>query len=99
MIPVTIFAGRDVAVLGLGVSGLSVACALKAGGARPIVWDDKQEARDEAAAQGFTVQDLAADDWSGFAALVLLASALVSLTTVARRVARFDLVAVLKARE
>jgi putative ABC transport system permease protein len=35
----------------------------------------------------------------GFAALVLLASALVSLTTVARRVARFDLVAVLKARE
>lgn len=71
MIPVTIFAGRDVAVLGLGVSGLSVARALKAGGARPIVWDDKQEARDEAAAQGFTVSDLTAADWSGFAALVL----------------------------
>jgi UDP-N-acetylmuramoylalanine--D-glutamate ligase len=71
MIPVTNFAGRDVAVLGLGVSGLAVACALQAGGARPIVWDDKQDARDEAAAQGFAVNDLAAADWSSFAALVL----------------------------
>jgi UDP-N-acetylmuramoylalanine--D-glutamate ligase len=71
MIPVTIFAGRDVAVLGLGVSGLAVARALQAGGARPIVWDDKQAARDEAAALGFVVKDLATADWSSFAALVL----------------------------
>jgi UDP-N-acetylmuramoylalanine--D-glutamate ligase len=71
MIPVTIFAGRDVAVLGLGVSGLAVAQALRAGGANPIVWDDKQEARDKAAAQGFVVSDLAAHDWSNFAGLVL----------------------------
>ncbi len=71
MIPVTIFAGRDVAVLGLGLSGLAVARALKAGGANPILWDDKPAARDEAAAQGFAVTDLAAADWSGFAALVL----------------------------
>ena len=71
MIPVTIFAGRDVAVLGLGLSGLASARALKAGGANPILWDDKESAREEAAAQGFTVSDLRAADWSRFAALVL----------------------------
>jgi UDP-N-acetylmuramoylalanine--D-glutamate ligase len=71
MIPVTIFAGRDVAVLGLGLSGLAVARALKAGGASPILWDDKPAVRDEAASQGFVVRDLAAADWSSFAALVL----------------------------
>ena len=71
MIPVTIFAGRDVAILGLGLSGLASARALKAGGANPILWDDKESAREEAAAQGFTVSDLRAADWSRFAALVL----------------------------
>ncbi len=71
MIPVTIFAGRDVAVLGLGVSGLAVARALQAGGANAVLWDDKKTARDEAEAAGFTVNDLAAADWSEFAALVL----------------------------
>lgn len=71
MIPVTIFAGRDVAVLGLGVSGLAVARALQAGGAHAVLWDDKASARDEAAASGFTVSDLASADWSRFAALVL----------------------------
>jgi UDP-N-acetylmuramoylalanine--D-glutamate ligase len=71
MIPVTTFAGRDVAVLGLGVSGIAAAHALRAGGASPILWDDKPAARDEAAARGFAVKNLAAADWSGFAALVL----------------------------
>jgi UDP-N-acetylmuramoylalanine--D-glutamate ligase len=71
MIPVTIFAGRDVAVLGLGLSGLASARALQAGGANPILWDDNESARDEAARQGFAVSDLAAADWSRFAALVL----------------------------
>jgi UDP-N-acetylmuramoylalanine--D-glutamate ligase len=71
MIPVTIFAGRDVAVLGLGLSGLASARALRAGGANPVLWDDNAGARDEAAREGFTVSDLAAADWSRFAALVL----------------------------
>jgi UDP-N-acetylmuramoylalanine--D-glutamate ligase len=71
MIPVTMFAGRDVAVQGLGLSGLSAARALKAGGANPVLWDDKESAREEAAAAGFTVGDLRAADWSRFAALVL----------------------------
>jgi len=71
MIPVTIFAGREVAVVGLGVSGLSAARSLKAGGAIPVLWDDKESAREEAMKQGFTVRDLANAQWSGFAALVL----------------------------
>lgn len=71
MIPVTIFAGRDVAILGLGLSGLASAHALKAGGGNPILWDDKEGAREEVAGQGFTVSDLQAADWSRFAALVL----------------------------
>ncbi len=49
MIPVTMFAGRDVAVQGLGVSGLSAARALRAGGANPVLWDDQASAREEAA--------------------------------------------------
>ena len=71
MIPVTIFAGRDVAVLGLGLSGLAAARALEAGGANPLLWDDAAAAREEAVSQGFAVNDLASADWSRFAALVL----------------------------
>ncbi|MGH6792979.1 MAG: UDP-N-acetylmuramoyl-L-alanine--D-glutamate ligase, partial [Methyloceanibacter sp.] len=71
MIPVTIFAGRDVAVLGLGMSGLATLRALQAGGANVFAWDDKEAARQEAAAEGFAVEDLAKADWSRFAALVL----------------------------
>lgn len=71
MIPVTIFAGRDVAVQGLGVSGLATARALQAGGANAVLWDDTASAREEAAAQGFTVSDLHSAGWSSFAALVL----------------------------
>ena len=48
MIPVTIFAGRDLAVLGLGMSGLAAARALRSGGANVVVWDDQDKARDEA---------------------------------------------------
>ena len=71
MIPVTIFAGCDVAVVGLGLSGLATARALLDGGANVVVWDDKEAARDEAEAAGLTVADLAAADFSKFAALVL----------------------------
>lgn len=58
MIPVQGYSGQTVAVLGLGRSGLATARALAAGGARPIVWDDGQQARDTAAGEGFTVADL-----------------------------------------
>ena len=71
MIPVTSFAGRNVAVLGLGLSGLATARALEAGGANVFAWDDKEKAREEAAAAGFALTDLATVDWGRFAALVL----------------------------
>src|SRR4029077_6151927 len=71
MIPVTIFAGRDVAVFGLGLSGIAAAHALAAGGAQVLAWDDTQEARDKAAAQGVGMHDLAGADWTRIAALVL----------------------------
>ncbi|MEJ6479546.1 MAG: UDP-N-acetylmuramoyl-L-alanine--D-glutamate ligase [Octadecabacter sp.] len=58
MIPVQGFTDQTVAVLGLGRSGLATARALKAGGANPLVWDDGQQARDTAQAEGFTLQDL-----------------------------------------
>ncbi len=71
MIPVPGFEGRRVAVFGLGRSGLTAARALKAGGARPVLWDDSVSSRMQAEAEGFAVEDLTVADWSGFAALVL----------------------------
>ena len=71
MIPVTIFAGRDVAVFGLGLSGVAAARGLAAGGTQVFAWDDTAKARDAATAQGLTLSDLNAVDWSRFAALVL----------------------------
>jgi UDP-N-acetylmuramoylalanine--D-glutamate ligase len=71
MIPVPGFAGRRVAVFGLGRSGMTAARALKAGGAVPVLWDDGVSGRLQAEAEGFEVEDLARADWSGFAALVL----------------------------
>ncbi len=58
MIPVQGFAGQKVAVLGLGRSGLATACALIAGGAEPLLWDDSPEARATAEAAGLVCTDL-----------------------------------------
>ena len=71
MIPVTTFAGRTVALFGLGGSGLATARALQAGGAEVIACDDKRESLDKAAAQGIATADLREADWSRFAALIL----------------------------
>ncbi len=71
MIPATIFAGRDVAVFGLGLSGIATARSLAEGDARVLAWDDTEAARDKAEAQGVTLRDLATADWSKIAALVL----------------------------
>lgn len=71
MIPVQGFDGQRVAVLGLGRSGLATARALRAGGAEPLCWDDGAAARDLAAGEGFTVQDLCAEGaLEGVAALI-----------------------------
>ena len=69
MIPVQGFEGRLVAVLGLGRTGLAAASALVAGGARVVVWDDSQTARDAAHDAGYDLRDL-----TGAAALTQVCS-------------------------
>jgi len=71
MIPITVFAGRKVAVFGLGKSGLLSAGALIKGGAEVVVYDDNEKSLNEAKAAGLTTQHLAEIDWSDIAALVL----------------------------
>jgi UDP-N-acetylmuramoylalanine--D-glutamate ligase len=71
MIPVTTFAGKTVAVFGLGASGLASCAALKAGGAEVIACDDAAERMAAAAREGFATADLRHIDWSKLAALVL----------------------------
>ena len=71
MIRATAFNGKRVAVFGLGGSGLATARALVQGGADVVCWDDGETARQTARDEGFSVEDLAAADWSGFAALLL----------------------------
>jgi UDP-N-acetylmuramoylalanine--D-glutamate ligase len=71
MIPITEYAGKDVAVYGLGRTGLSAAKALKAGGARVHAWDDNEETRAKAETAGITLSDINKRDWQTFAALVL----------------------------
>jgi UDP-N-acetylmuramoylalanine--D-glutamate ligase len=71
MIPVTTFAGKRVAIFGLGSSGLLAARALAAGNAEVIAWDDDEKKIKEAQAAGLNTQDLRVLDWSRVAALVL----------------------------
>jgi UDP-N-acetylmuramoylalanine--D-glutamate ligase len=71
VIPVTTFAGRRVAVFGLGGSGLATCRALLAGGAQVVAFDDDPEKVSAAAALGADTADLRQIDWSKIAALVL----------------------------
>ncbi len=71
MIPITVFAGRKVAVFGLGKSGLLSAGALTQGGAEVVVFDDNEKSVAEAQAAGYSAQNLREIDWRGIAALVL----------------------------
>src|SRR3954467_5810211 len=71
MIPVTSFAGKTVAVFGLGGSGLASCHALKAGGAEVIAADDNAENVAKAAQAGFITADLRNVSWANFSALVL----------------------------
>ncbi len=71
MIPITTFAGRKVAVFGLGGSGLASASALLAGGADVVGADDDAQSVAKANAAGIPGADLQTADWSKIAALVL----------------------------
>ena len=70
MIPVQGFEGHQVAVLGLGRSGLSAARALREGGATAVCWDDNPKAREAAEAEGFEIRELTRD--SAFDAIACL---------------------------
>ncbi|EKV29990.1 UDP-N-acetylmuramoylalanine--D-glutamate ligase [Caenispirillum salinarum AK4] len=64
------YAGRTVAVLGLGKTGLTAARALSMGGARVKCWDDTADRRAEAEAAGFTCVEPTPRSWSDIVACV-----------------------------
>jgi UDP-N-acetylmuramoylalanine--D-glutamate ligase len=71
MTPVTSFAGKTVALFGLGGSGLATALALKEGGAHVIACDDNPAKMAEANAKGIETGDLRNADWSRFSSFIL----------------------------
>jgi UDP-N-acetylmuramoylalanine--D-glutamate ligase len=71
VIPITVFAGKRVAIFGLGGSGLASASALLAGGADVIAWDDNDEVVAKANHAGIPTGDLRDMDWARISALVL----------------------------
>jgi UDP-N-acetylmuramoylalanine--D-glutamate ligase len=71
VIPITTFAGKKVAVFGLGGSGLVSASSLLAGGADVVGYDDNEQSVAKANAAGIPTADLRKADWSRIAALVL----------------------------
>ncbi|GHB31411.1 UDP-N-acetylmuramoylalanine--D-glutamate ligase [Pseudovibrio japonicus] len=71
MIPIRHLAGKEVALFGLGGSGLLTARALEAGGARVDVWDDNEASVAAAEEQGLAAIDLHDVDMTRYAALVV----------------------------
>ncbi len=71
MIPASVFKGRNVALFGLGGSGIATARALVAGGAVVIAFDDNPESVARAAGEGVPTGDLRGIDWSAQDAFVL----------------------------
>ena len=66
-----VFAGRRVALFGLGRSGIACARALVRGGAEVLAWDDSEAGQQRAAEAGIPLSDLREADFSSLAALVL----------------------------
>ncbi|WP_417426564.1 UDP-N-acetylmuramoyl-L-alanine--D-glutamate ligase [Hoeflea sp.] len=71
MIAASTFSGNNVALFGLGGSGMATAKSLVAGGAQLTAWDDNPAQVEAARAAGIPVGDLREIDWSGLHALVL----------------------------
>jgi UDP-N-acetylmuramoylalanine--D-glutamate ligase len=71
MIQARSFAGRTVAVFGMGMSGLASGRALMAGGASVLAWDDNDRGRKAALDAGLPLSDLDAVEWPALDALVL----------------------------
>ncbi len=71
MIRITSFAGRRVAVFGLGASGIATAKALLAGGAHVSAGDDNAAGVKAADEAGLATADLKDANWAVFSALIL----------------------------
>jgi UDP-N-acetylmuramoylalanine--D-glutamate ligase len=71
MMTITTFAGKRVAVFGLGASGNATVAALLAGGADVAAWDDSEAGRAASIKDGVPIVDLSVADWTTFAALIL----------------------------
>ncbi len=71
MIRITSFAGRRVAVFGLGASGIATAKGLAAGGADVVVSDDNEAGIKAAAEAGLKTANLKDTNWAVYSALVL----------------------------
>lgn len=71
MIPANSFAGKTVAVFGMGLSGIAAGKALLTGGATVFGWDDTERGREAARLSGLPVANLAELDWRLFDALIL----------------------------
>jgi len=71
MIAAESFAGKNVALFGLGGSGLATARALIAGGASVTAWDDNPGSVAKAQEAGIATGDLHQSDWSAFSSFVL----------------------------
>ena len=71
MIRITTFKGKQVAVFGLGASGIATAKALIDGGADVVASDDNSESLAAATAAGIPTADLEETNWAIFAALVV----------------------------
>lgn len=71
MIRITTFAGKPVAVFGLGASGIATAKALMAGGAEVVASDDNAASLAAAADAGIPTADLKETNWAKFLALVV----------------------------
>lgn len=71
MIKVESFKGKNVALLGLGGSGIATAEALIAGGANVIAWDDNSHGVETAREKNIPTDDLHNINWSKVSALIL----------------------------
>jgi len=71
MLDLSAYDDHAIAVLGLGVSGLSAASELHRAGARVLPWDDSENRRDGAAARGLTPYDLETAEFADIDMLVL----------------------------
>ena len=71
MIPIRIFAEKNVAIFGLGRSGMAAARSLRRGGAQVFVCDDDETRIESAAEEGFASSSLDELPWSDLSAIVL----------------------------